>query len=197
MTQLHKVGARITEIGRCAFVGILVGMLATQALAEGAPITSPRSLAKPETKSVPNESQMEQINLATTENFPLVSRERVTADVNALPDAPMESTGTSESSSLSSLTMPPDLKAMMDDAKQNSQSLQSAPATKPHGVQRPGMLVLGIAGIPLMGLGALFYSAAAGGNKNGGKAIVAGSIFFVPGALMSGFGFYLAFKPQR
>jgi hypothetical protein len=114
--------------------------------------------------------------------------------LNALPDAPMESVGTSESSSLN---MPPELKAMMDDAKQNSQSLQPAAAAKSRGVQRPGMLVLGIAGIPLIGLGALFYSAAAGGNKNGGKAIVAGSIFFVPGALMSGFGFYLAFKPQR
>ena len=61
----------------------------------------------------------------------------------------------------------------------------------------PGMLVLGIAGIPLIGLGALFYSSGGRGNAERGKAIVAGSIFFVPGALMSGFGFYLAFKPQR
>ena len=194
MTQLHKVGARLSAIGRCAFVGMLVGMLATQAVAEGAPITSAQSPATPETASVPNGSQTELINLATTANFPLASQDSATADLNALPDAPMESVGTSESSSLN---MPPELKAMMDDAKQNSQSLQPAAAAKSRGVQRPGMLVLGIAGIPLMGLGALFYSAAAGGNKNGGKAIVAGSIFFVPGALMSGFGFYLAFKPQR
>ena len=194
MTQLHKVGARLSAIGRCAFVGMLVGMLATQAVAEGAPITSPQSPVKPDTASVPSDSQMEQLSLARTVNLPLATQDNAAAEVNALPDAPMESTGTSESSSL---TMPPDLKAMMDDAKQNSQSLQSAPATKPHGVQRPGMLVLGIAGIPLMGLGALFYSAAAGGNKNGGKAVAVGSIFFVPGALMSGFGFYLAFKPQR
>jgi hypothetical protein len=194
MTQLHKVGARLGAISRCAFVGMLVGMLATQAVAEGAPITNSQSPAKPETSSVPNGSQMEQINLATTVNFPLAAQDNAAADVNALPDAPMEPAGTSESSSLN---MPPELKAMMDDAKQNSQNLESAPAAKPHGVQRPGMLVMGIAGIPLLGLGALFYSAAAGGNKTSGKAVVAGSIFFVPGALMSGFGFYLAFKPQR
>jgi hypothetical protein len=194
MTQLHKVGARISAIGRGAFVGMLVGMLATQAVAEGTPITNSQSLAKPETTSVPSSSQIEQINLATTVNLPLATQDNAATDVNALPDAPMESAGTGESSSL---TMPPELKAMMDDAKQNSQNLQSAPAAKPHGVQRPGMLVIGIAGIPLMALGALFYSAAAGGNKNGGKAVAVGSIFFVPGALMSGFGFYFAFKPQK
>ena len=194
MTQLHKVGARLSAIGRCAFVGMLVGMLATQAVAEGAPITSPQSPVKPDTASVPSDSQMEQLSLARTVNLPLATQDNAAAEVNALPDAPMESTGTSESSSL---TMPPELKAIMDDAKQNSQNLQSAPAAKPHGVQRPGMLVLGIAGIPLMGLGALFYSAAAGDNKNGGKAVAVGSIFFVPGAAMSGFGFYFAFKPQR
>jgi hypothetical protein len=192
MIQQHKVGARLSVIGRGAFVGMLVGMLATQAVAEGAPITNSQSPAKPATTSVPSSSQIEQINLATTVNLPLATQDSATADVNALPDAPMESAGES-----SSLTMPPELKAMMDDAKQNSQNLQSAPAAKPHGVQRPGMLVIGIAGIPLMGLGALFYSAAAGGNKNGGKAVAVGSIFFVPGALMSGFGFYLAFKPQK
>jgi hypothetical protein len=194
MTQLHKVGARISAIGRGALVGMLVGMLATQAVAEGAPISNSQSQVKPETTSGPSGSQTEQINLATTVNLPLATQDNAATDVNALPDAPMEPAGAGESSSL---TMPPELKAMMDDAKQNSQNLQSAPAAKPHGVQRPGMLVIGIAGIPLMGLGALFYAAAAGGNKNGGKAAAVGSIFFVPGALMSGFGFYLAFKPQK
>jgi hypothetical protein len=193
MTGLRMVGARLGAIGRCALVGMLVGMLATQAVAEGAPITNSQALAKPETASVPSGSQTEQINLATTANLPLAARDSAAADLNALPDAPMESAGTSESSSL---TMPPELKAMMDDAKQNSQNLQSAPAAKPHGVQQPGMLVLGIAGLPLLGLGSLFYVAAAG-KKNAGPAVAVGSIFFVPGALMSGFGFYFAFKPKH
>jgi hypothetical protein len=193
MTQLHKVGARLSAIGRCAFVGMLVGMLATQGAAEGAATASQQSPAKPETTSVPSGSQMEQINLATAVNLPLTTQDNAAADVNALPDAPMESAGTNESSSL---TMPPELKAMMDDAKQNSQSLQPASGTKPHGVQQPGMLVLGIAGLPLLGLGSLFYVAAAG-KKNAGPAVAVGSVFFVPGALMSGFGFYFAFKPKH
>jgi hypothetical protein len=193
MTQLHMVGARLIAIGRCALVGMLVGMLATQAVAEGATAVSPQTSAKPETASVPSGSELEQIQLVGTTNLPLAAQNNFDAAINALPDAPMESMGTSESSSL---TMPPELKAMMDDAKQNSQNLQSAPAAKPHGVQQPGMLVLGIAGLPLLGLGSLFYVAAAG-KKNAGPAVAVGSVFFVPGALMSGFGFYFAFKPKH
>ncbi len=193
MTRLHAVGAWLGAIGRCFLVGMLVGMLATQAVAEGAATVSSQTPAKPETTSVPSGTP-EQINFATTTNLPLTSQDNSDGDLNALPDAPTAPAGTSDSASLA---MPPELKAMMDDAKQSSQNLQPAPAAKPHGVQRPGMLVMGIAGIPLLGLGALYYSAAAGGNKNGGKAVAAGTIFFVPGALMSGFGFYLAFKPKQ
>ncbi len=195
MTRLHIVGARLGAIGRCALVGVLVGMLATQAVAEGAAtVSSPQTPAKPETTNV-SSGTPEQINLATTANLPLTSQDISDADPGALPNAPTTAPeGTSDSASL---TMPPELKAMMDDAKQNSENLQQAPAAKPHGVQRPGMLVMGILGIPLLGLGALYYSAAAGGNRNGGKAVAAGTIFFVPGALMSGFGFYFAFKPKN
>jgi hypothetical protein len=193
MTGLRIVGARLGAVGRGALVGMLVGMLATQGVAEGATVMSPQSPAKPETASVPNGSQTEQINLEATANFPLAAQDSAAADVNALPNAPTAPAGTSESSSV---TMPPELKAMMDDAKQNSQNLQSAPAAKPHGVQQPGMLVLGIAGLPLLGLGSLFYVAAAG-KKNAGPAVAVGSVFFVPGALMSGFGFYFAFKPKH
>lgn len=194
MNRLRKFGAQLSVIGRCALVGMLVGMLATQAVAEGATVVSPQSPAKPETANVPSGSQTEQISLATTANLPLGPRDNVDADMNAMPDAPTAQTGTSDSSSL---TMPPDLKAMMDDASQNSQSIQPAPATKPHGVQRPGMLMMGIAGLPLLGLGALFYVAAAGAHKNAAAGVVVGSVFFVPGALMSGFGFYYAFKPRQ
>jgi hypothetical protein len=194
MTQLHKVGARLGPVGRCAFVGMLVGMLAIQGVAEGATAVSQQLPAKPETTSVPSSSQIDQINLATAANLPLATQDSATADVNALPDEPVESAATSESSSL---TMPPELKAMMDDAKQSSQSLEPAPAAKPHGVQQPGMLVLGIAGLPLLGLGSLFYVAAAGDHKNAAAALAVGSVFFVPGALMSGFGFHYAFKPKH
>ncbi|MGA2909876.1 MAG: hypothetical protein ABSE36_19425 [Terracidiphilus sp.] len=190
MNQLHTVGARLGAVGRCALVGMLVGMLATQAVAEGAAVVTPKTSAKPETTNVPSGS-LEQINLATTENLPLTSQDN--ADLNALPDAPTASTGSSDSASL---TMPPELKAMMDDASKNSQNLQPAPASKPHGVQQPGMLTMGILGLPFMALGALFYVAAPS-SKNAGAAVGVGSIFFVPGALMSGFGFHYAFKPRQ
>ena len=163
MTQLHKVGVRLRAIGRCAFVGMLVGMLATQAVAEGATVVSPQTPAKPEVTSVANGSQTEQISVATTVNLPLATQDSAAADMNALPDAPTAPAGTGESSSL---TMPPDLKAMMDDAKRIRRIFSRLLTTKPHGLQRPGMLVMGIAGIPLAGTWrALFYSAAAGGIR--------------------------------
>ena len=188
MNQLHTVGARLGAVGRCALVGMLVGMLATQAVAEGAAVVTPKTSAKPETTNVPSGS-LEQINLATTENLPLTSQDN--ADLNALPDAPTASTGSSDSASL---TMPPELKAMMDDAAQNSQNLQSAPATKPHGIQRPGMLVMGIVGAMGMGLGALLYASDKGTLE---ARAAGGSILFAPGAVMAGFGFYYAFKPKQ
>ncbi len=193
MNRLHTVGARFGAISRCALVGMLVGMLATQAVAEGAATASQQSPAKPETTSVPSNPETQQISLATTTNLPLAPQDSAVADGNALPDAPTAPAGTSDSASL---TMPPDLKAMMDDAAQNSQNLQSAPATKPHGVQRPGMLAMGIIGLPFLAFGSLFYVLAPG-SKNAGAVVAVGSIFFVPGALMSGFGFHYAFKPKQ
>ncbi len=192
MTQLHKVGVRLRAIGRCAFVGMLVGMLATQAVAEGATVVSPQSPAKPEMTSVANGSQTEQISVATTVNLPLATQDSAAADMNALPDAPMAPAGTGESSSL---TMPPDLKAMMDDAKANSQNLQPASETKPHGLQRPGMLIMGIAGIPLALLGVAILGVE--GKKDEGLKYGVGLGFLVPGAAMAGFGFYYAFKPKQ
>jgi hypothetical protein len=166
-------------------------MLATQAVAEGATAVTPKTTVKPETISVPSGSQTEQINLAATTNLPLAAQDGATADVNALPDAPAAPAETSDSASLS---MPPELKAMMDDAAQNSQNLQSAPATKPHGIQRPGMLVMGIVGAMGMGLGALLYASDKGTLE---ARAAGGSILFAPGAVMAGFGFYYAFKPKQ
>jgi|HubBroStandDraft_1064217.scaffolds.fasta_scaffold884618_1 hypothetical protein len=73
MTQLHRVGARVSAIGHCTLVGIPVGMLATQAVAEGGAVMSPQSPAKPETTSIPGGAP-EQINLAITANLPLSSK---------------------------------------------------------------------------------------------------------------------------
>lgn len=83
---------------------------------------------------------------------------------------------------------------MMDAASQNTQNLQPAPAKKSHGIQRPGMLIMGIVGIPIAFIGVGIYSI---NTRETGKKIGLGSAFFVPGALMSGFGFYFAFKPKQ
>ncbi|MGO8935434.1 MAG: hypothetical protein ACLQDA_17140 [Terracidiphilus sp.] len=192
MNQLHTVVARLGAVGRCALVGVLVGMLATQSVAEGATTVTPKTTAKPETTSVPSGSQTEQINLAATSNLPLAAEDNATADANALPDAPAAPAGTSDSASL---TMPPALKAMMDDAQQNAQSLQSPPATKSHGLQRPGMLIMGIVGIPLALLGGSIL--AIRGTKDEGLKVGVGVGLLVPGAAMSGLGFYYAFKPKQ
>ncbi len=190
MTHLHTVCARLGAVGRCALVGMLVGMLATQAVAEGAARVSPQTPLNPETTSVPSGSS-EQINLATTANLPLTSQDNSDADLNALPEAPMASAGASDSASVN---MPPELRAMMDDAKQNAQNLQPAPATKPHGIQRPGMLIMGIVGIPLAFIGVGIYTI---NTNETGKKIGLGTAFFAPGAAMSVFGFYYAFKPKQ
>ena len=92
-----------------------------------------------------------------------------------------------------SVNLPPELRAMLDDASQKSQSFQPAP--KSHGVQQPGKLVMGIAGIPLIVLGAMLLSVNV--SKNAGLKDGIAAAFLVPGAAMSGFGFYLAFQPKR
>jgi hypothetical protein len=79
---------------------------------------------------------------------------------------------------------------MLKDATEQSQSL-AAPKSK--GIQRPGMLIMGIAGLPLMAFGAAIYA----GHGNGGARAAFGSVFFAPGALMTGFGFHYAFKPKN
>lgn len=188
MTQpMQTVGARLRAIGRCALVGTLAGMLAAQAVAEGAAGVSKQTTTRPETRSVTSESQTKQISLALPANLPLAPQGVANADLSALPEAPTASTGMSDSASV---IMPPELKAMMDEASQNAQNVQPAPAKKSHGVQRPGMLTMGIIGLPFTALGAYLYVRA---PKNKGYA----TILFAPGVAMSGFGFYFAFKPKQ
>ena len=74
----------------------------------------------------------------------------------------------------------------MDDAQQNSQNLQSAPSTKSHGLQRPGMLVMGIVGIPLIGFGTYVMTRSV--SKDAGLKNAFGAAFLVPGAAMSAIG---------
>lgn len=197
MNRLQKVGAQLNAIGRCALVGTLVGMLAGQAVAQSPTAANSQAPATPETKTTQTidtaNTQPTRTSPAPAATLPAAPRGDTTADPNALPEAPASAPVTADSASIN---MPPDLKAMMDDAKANAQNLTSTQPTQKKGVQRPGMLVMGIAGIPLIVLGTMIYSLNVASSKTGTK-VALGSAFMAPGVAMSGLGFYFAFhKPK-
>lgn len=192
MTQQRQtVGGRLRAVGRCAFVGTLVGMLVTQAVAEGPDAQNSQAPVKAGPVAVPSGSQAEQISFVLPANLPLAVQESASVDLSALPEAPATATGTSDSASV---TMPPELKAMMEDAARNAQNVQPPPPKKSHGIQRPGMLILGIVGIPvaMLGIGLLQIDA----GRNVGLKDGLGASFLGGGAAMAGFGFYFAFKSK-
>jgi hypothetical protein len=192
MIQLHKqVGAQLRAMGRCAMVGTLIGLMTTQAFAAGAPAVAPQPAAMPETTSVTSNVSTQAIDTTPTANLSLVAEDNAAAEPNALPEAP------NVQGESASLKMPPDLRAMMDDAAQQSQSLQPASSTNNKKIQRPGMLVLGIAGVPLAILGVMILSLKVGPKEAGARDGL-GAAFLAPGAAMAGFGFYFAFhKPNQ
>lgn len=183
MKHLDEMGAQLNKIGRCALVGILSGMLVGQAVAQGAPAATPQAPVQQATGA--GNVQAPAANPAN----PAPSATDAASQAIALPDAPAAPT---ESASAS---MPADLKAMFDDASQESQNLQSAPATTKKGVQRPGMLVMGIAGVPLIVLGVMILSLKVGPKETGARDGL-GAAFLAPGAAMSGLGFYFAFHKK-
>jgi hypothetical protein len=163
---------------------MMVGMLATQAVAEGAATVNRQSSAKPETESVPSGAQTEQISLATTANLPLVTEDSANADLAALPDAPATPDTATESASVN---MPLDLRAAMQNATQNTQSGQTTPSqTKPKHPIHPGWLAVSAVGVLLAYVGGVGL----GGSKN--KGLAAGCL--VTGVALAGGGIYLTFR---
>ncbi len=183
MKHLDEMGAQLNKIGRCALVGMLAGMLVGQAVAQGAPAATPQAPAQQATSASAS-------NVQTPAANPAPSASVATTQASALPDAPAAPT---ESASAS---MPADMKAMFDDASRESQNLRSAPTTTKKGVQRPGMLVMGIAGVPLIILGAMILSLNVGPKEAGARDGL-GAAFLAPGAAMSGLGFYFAFHKKN
>jgi len=192
MTELHRqVSAQLRAIGRCAMVGTLIGMMTTQAFAAGAPSVAQQAAGLPETTSTTDSLLAPTIDTAAMTNLPLTATESRATDGAALPEAP-NAAGES-----ASIARPLDLRAMMDDAGQASQNLQPAPATNHKMIQRPGMLVMGIAGVPLVILGVMIMSLKVGPKATGERDGL-GAAFLAPGAAMSGLGFYFAFhKPKQ
>jgi hypothetical protein len=130
MNQLHALPEQIRQISRCAFVGMLVTLMAAQAVAQSAPIPTLQPSAIPATapSTVPEAAPTPAI----------------------LPDAP----STVETASL---TTPPKLNLMLPEPAQSSQSLQTPAAKSDHKV-KPGWLVLGVVGVAAMTMGVLVYS---------------------------------------
>ena len=184
MKHLQAVGAQLGMIGRCALIGVLAGTLAGQAVAQGAPAAASDTTQQATTAGT---LQTPAATPATT----AASAPDATSQAAALPEAPLAA---NESAST---TMPPDLKAMMKDAGPDGQNLQSTQTTTTRkGVQRPGMLVMGIAGVPLIILGAMILSLNVGPKEAGARDGL-GAAFLAPGAAMSGLGFYFAFHKKN
>jgi hypothetical protein len=185
MIQLHeKVGAQLRTVGRCAMVGTLIGMMTSmQAFAASAPAMTSQPAAAPETTSVTDNVSTQAIAIAPTANLPLAATNDMTY-ANALPEAP------SVAEESASVKMPANMKAMMDDAAQQSQAL--TPKTTQKHTVNGGWLTLGIVGSAVMAFGIMGYAIS---TKT--KGDIAATCFFVPGAAGAGFGFYNAFHQKQ
>ena len=191
MTQLHRLRAQLHAIGRCAFVGALAGMLATQAVAASPAAARPQASPMPETSTIPSDSLTLAVNPVTTANLPLsaqyaVLQDNAIANPNALPDAPAVAPAPATSES-ASLNMPAGIKAMMADASQAANNVQPA-STEPKHQIHPGWLALAAVGALGTALGArgLTKNNVAVGHDIG--------ILLVPGIAMLGGGLYLTFR---
>jgi hypothetical protein len=180
MVQREKFIAQLRTVGRCAMVGTLIGLMTTQGFAAGAP-TATQPATQPETIPVAGNASTQAIETTQPSNLPLAAAESEATGANGLPEAPGAQQETA------SVARPIDIKAVMDDAAQNTQNVQpAATQQKPHQVH-PAWLVLSAIG----GLG--MYIGAVGltkGDKN--KGLAAG--FLGVGAGLTGLGLYLTFK---
>jgi hypothetical protein len=180
MNQRERVVAQLGAMGRCAMAGTLIGLMTTQAFATGVPV------AAPETTSITNNDSAIAAN--ATVNLPLIATETTTTDASVLPDAPTVPVDAA------SVKMPAEMKAMMDDAAQQSQAM-TAPATTQKHYFNAGWFALGIVGVGAAAIGAGIYGVA--GTKDQGLKIGVGTAFFAPGVLAAGFGFYNAFHKKN
>ena len=178
---------------RLLALALAVLFTATQMPAESALTATPQAAAQQSASAGQNASQTAQGNATVRSAAAPDSAKSATVTASTLPDAPVVPAATSESASLN---MPADMKAMMDDAAQAGENLQSTPkSSNKKLVQRPGMLVMGIAGVPLMVLGVMVLSLKVGPKEAGARDGL-GAAFLAPGAAMSGLGFYFAFHKK-
>jgi len=197
MGKLHTVGAQVCGIGRCAMVGILVGMLAGQAVAQGAPAETAQpssqqnagdraATVQTPAASDPAPAQAANSNTQMIKAEPMADWQSATPQNaktpgNALPEAP----GATEEQA--SVVKPIDVKAIMDDAAQNTQSLQPTATKQKHQIH-PGWLTLTAIGALAFTIGIVPLTR----STTKGKGVAAGYVGV--GAGLAGLGLYLTFK---
>ena len=184
MNRLHEqVGTQLRTFGRCAMMGTLIGLMTTQVFAASAPAVTSEPAAVPETTSVTTNASAQTIATAPTANLQLTATNAITDDT-AIPETP----GAPEQRA--SVTKPLDIKAIMDDAAQNTQDLQSTRTTaeKQHQIH-PGWLALTAVGGAGIAFATLIFTKGHGPNV----APVGGTIMGVSAGL-AGLGLFLTFK---
>ncbi len=193
VSSCHNLASRTMPV-RLGALALAVLFTATQMPAQGAAATTPQATTQQNMNDQASTAQAPAANSATAAAPETAPTAVAKSELSTLPEAPQAQSETGESASLS---MSADMKAMMDEASQESENLQSTPkTTKNKVVQRPGMLVLGIAGVPLIILGTMIFSLNVGGKETGLRNGL-GTAFLAPGAAMSGIGFYFAFHKKN
>jgi len=175
---------------RLGVLALAAVFTATQMPAENAPAVTPRAATQQVADANTSSVQTQASNTTAAAAVSSAPSDAAKSESNALPEAPTAMAGNQDTASVA---MPPNVRAMLDDATPRSQSLQTT--TKSKGVQRPGQLIVGICGIPLIAFGTYVMTRSV--SKGAGLKNAFGAAFLVPGALMSGFGFTLAFKPKN
>lgn len=182
MIQLHEhVGARLRTFGRCAMMGSLIGLMTTQAFAASAPMVTSQPTATPETTTASTDAT-QAIATAPTTNLQLTTADNSQTVDAAVPEAPIAP------EEQASVTKPIDIRAVMDDAAQNTQNLQSTTTQQKQHHIHPGWLAVTAIGVGMFAFGIIPLTA----SSTRGKPIA--GAFVGVGAGLSGLGLYLTFK---
>jgi hypothetical protein len=189
-TPSRRNPASRSNLVRLGTLALAVVFTATQLPAQVLPAETPQAATQQAADASAGSAQTPATNTTATAAVPSAPSDAVKSNSNALPEAPLASAANQETASA---TMPPSVRAMFTDAVQQSQSLQSTPKSTSKGIQRPGMLVMGIIGLPIAALGV--WALSAGVSKDAAAKNIFGASLLGGGGLMAGFGFTYAFKP--
>jgi hypothetical protein len=183
MNRLHEqVGTQLRTFGRCAMMGTLIGLMTTQAFAASAPVVTSQP-AGPETTATSNNDAPQAIAMEPTANLQVTATDNAKIEDGAVPETP------SAPEEQASVTKPLNIRAIMDDAAQNTQNLQPTTATQKQHQIHPGWLALTAVGGASIAFATLIFAKGHGSNVG-----PVGGTFMGVGAGLAGLGLYLTFK---